>query len=96
MSKENENATQPTPSVLCAAMQYLKATADLSNFRTLDQDVHLIIEYLLFTDFFEDKELREKVSLLLQHTKALTSAFKDVSDAEIIVSCNNVDNDSRS
>ncbi|MDM1529025.1 hypothetical protein [Myroides odoratimimus] len=96
MTKENQNAPQPTHKVLCAAMQYLKATADLSNFRTLDQDVHFIIEYLLFTDFFEDKELREKVSLLLQHTKALTSAFKDVSDAEIIVSCNTVDDDSRS
>ena len=96
MQRGKLNAPQPTQKVLCAAMQYLKATATMSNFRTLDQDVHFIIEYLLCTDFLEDKELREKVSLLLQHTKALTSAFKDVSDAEIIVSCNSVDDDSRS
>lgn len=96
MTKENENATQPTPKVLCAAMQYLKSASTLSNFRTLDLDVHYIIQALLCTDLFEEKELREKVALLLEHAQALTSAFKEVSDQEIFVSCNTEDDDSRS
>lgn len=96
MQKENLNAPQPTPQVLCAAMQYLKAASTLSNFRTLDLDVHYIIQALLCTDLFEEKELREKVALLLEYAQALTSAFKEVSDEEIIVSCNTEDDDSRS
>jgi len=96
MSRENENATQPTQEVLCAAMQYLRNAASLSNFRTLDQDVHEIIEVLLMTDFLEEKELREKLALLLQQTKYLTQAFKALSDQEIIVSCNTYCDDNRS
>lgn len=96
MSKGNENATQPTPEVLRAAMQYLGTVSTLSNFRTLDLDVHYIIEALLCTDLLEEKELREKVSLLLQHTKVLVSAFKEISDQDIFVSCNTEGDDNRS
>lgn len=96
MSKENENATQPTQEVLSAAMQYLSDAVQLSNFRTLDQDVHELISVLLETHFLEEQDLRNKLSLLLQQAKLLTSAFAHLSDEEIIVSLKAYRDDSRS
>ncbi|WP_036471129.1 hypothetical protein [Myroides odoratimimus] len=96
MHREKVNATQPTPEVLRAAMQYLNTAITLPNFRTLDQDVHYILESFLCTDLFEEQELREKVYFLLQHAKALTSAFKEITDQELIDSCNKDGYDNRS
>ncbi|MBW3519511.1 hypothetical protein [Flavobacterium sp. NKUCC04_CG] len=82
MQKENVNATS-SQAVMSAAVRYLQDTARLSNFRTLDHDVHELIEVLLMTDFVEEKELRNKVVLLLRHAKYFTQAFEPFSDQEI-------------
>lgn len=96
MTKGNENATPSTQKVLSAAMQYLSDAVQLSNFRTLDQDVHELISVLLETHFLEEQDLRNKLSLLLQQAKLLTSAFAHLSDEEIIVSLKAYRDDSRS
>lgn len=90
MSKENVNAAQTTQKVLCAAVSYLDDASRLPNFRTLDQDVHDLIEVLLLTHFLEEEKLREQLSLMIAHAKFFTAAFKQFSDQEIQTAIQNL------